>query len=466
MKSSFFNDLKISFIWKVIGLVISFGIQIFIARVIGLGNFGVWNTALSWMQIVLIVSLGGNVKAILRNASVNKKAFGQFIIVIVQTTITYIILFVLFASVLKSSSFEISDELYVALLITFFLGLFKLVSMLETSMLQAVQKNYLSIFTTRIVLPVANAVVIGGLFLILGNKIVILASYPVAELIAVLLFLYFIMKNYSQKKWTWKPKIFFNFHFWINDITKSLLPFINIAIISFLLSEDDIGGYSASYKIGEFLMFFTSIFISFSPVIVRYIQDKRWEDLQIAYLAINKLLLIVVFPFFLFLLVFSSDILSVFGQGFSEYSIVLQILIIGVYIDAVTGPIGEMLNMSKNEAIEKNINVSATVLNIVLLLILSSYYGVIGAAISFSFSRVLANSSKLFFTNRKLKIKTLSPSHIKIFILQLALIIPFGFISSLTFKIGMFLLAMLVLFMIIKGLKWVSLQEIKTIKNI
>jgi len=453
MKSSFFNDLKISFIWKVIGLVISFGIQIFIARVIGLGNFGVWNTALSWMQIVLIVSLGGNVKAILRNASVNKKAFGQFIIVIVQTTITYIILFVLFASVLKSSSFEISDELYVALLITFFLGLFKLVSMLETSMLQAVQKNYLSIFTTRIVLPVANAVVIGGLFLILGNKIVILASYPVAELIAVLLFLYFIMKNYSQKKWTWKPKIFFNFHFWINDITKSLLPFINIAIISFLLSEDDIGGYSASYKIGEFLMFFTSIF-------------KRWEDLQIAYLAINKLLLIVVFPFFLFLLVFSSDILSVFGQGFSEYSIVLQILIIGVYIDAVTGPIGEMLNMSKNEAIEKNINVSATVLNIVLLLILSSYYGVIGAAISFSFSRVLANSSKLFFTNRKLKIKTLSPSHIKIFILQLALIIPFGFISSLTFKIGMFLLAMLVLFMIIKGLKWVSLQEIKTIKNI
>ena len=466
MKNSFFYDLKISFIWKVIGLAISFGIQIFIARVIGLENFGVWNTAVSWMQIVLIVSLGGNIKSILRNASVNKEAFKQFIFVIIQTTITYIILFTSFGFALHSSSFPISTELLTALIIAFFYGLFKMISMLETSMLQAVQKNYLSIFTTRIALPVANAVVIGGLFLIFGNNIGILASYPVAELIAVLLFLYFILKNYSQEKWSWEPRISFNFHFWINDITKSLVPFINIAIISFLLSEDDIGGYSASYKIGEFLMFFTSIFVSFSPVIVRYIQDKRWEDLQTAYLAINKLLLIVVFPFFLFLLVFSNDILSIFGQGFSEYSIVLQILIVGVYIDAVTGPIGEMLNMSKNEAIEKNINVSATVLNIILLLILSSYYGVIGAAMSFSLSRVLANSSKLFFTNRKLKIKTLSPSHIKIFFLQLALIIPFGFIYSPISKIGMFMLVLLLLFVIIRGLKWLSLQELKTIKNI
>jgi O-antigen/teichoic acid export membrane protein len=466
MKNSFFNDLKISFFWKVIGLTISFGIQIFIARVIGLGNFGVWNTALSWMQIILIISLAGNVKLTLRSASVNKEAFNQFIITIVQVAVTYIFLFVVLGGVLKISSFEMSEELFVALIIVFPFGLFKLISMLETSLLQAVQKNYLSIFTSRIVLPVVKAVFIGSLFLVFGNNIQILASYPIAEFIAVIVFLYFIFKNYKNRSWNWVPKIYYNYHFWVNDITKSLLPFINIAIISFLFSEEDIGGYSASYKIGEFLMFFTTIFISFSPVIVRYIKDNRWEDLQAAYLAINKLLLVVVFPFFLFLLVFSGDILTIFGQGFSEYSIVLKILTVGVYMDAVTGPIGEMLNMSKNEAIEKNINVSATILNIILLFVLSSQYGVIGAAISFSLSRFLANSCKLFFANRKLNIKTLSSSHLKIFILQLALIIPFAFLSRITFKIGAFLMAMLVLFMIIKGLKWVTFQEIKTIRNI
>src|SRR5690554_5706555 len=126
MKNSFFNDLKISFFWKVIGLIISFGIQIFIARVIGLESFGVWNTAFSWMQIILIVSLGGNVKTILRSASVNTEAFNQFIITVVQVAVTYIILFLFFGGILQSSSFEINDELYIALFIAFFLGLLKL----------------------------------------------------------------------------------------------------------------------------------------------------------------------------------------------------------------------------------------------------------------------------------------------------------------------------------------------------
>lgn len=466
MKNSFFNDLKISFIWKVIGLVISFGLQIIIARVIGLSNFGVWNTALSWMQIVLIVSLGGNVKTILRNASVNMDIFNQFILIILQVSVTYIALFVVVGTVLHVSSFTITDELYIALFITFFFGLFKAISMLETSMLQAVQKNYLSIFTLRIVSPIVNATSLGSLFLLIGNSVKILASYPIAEGIAVLVFIYFLINNYPIRKWNWKPKIFFNIHYWINDITKTLLPFINIAIISFLLSEEDIGGYSASYKIGEFLMFFTTIFISFSPIIVRYIKDGKKKDLQIAYLAINKLLLVIVFPFFLFFLVFSNEILSVFGQGFSEYSIVLQILIFGVYVDAVTGPIGEMLNMSNNEAIEKNINVAATLINIMLLLILSTHYGVIGAAISFSLSRVLANSSKLFFTNKKLKIRTLTTSHLKIILLQIALIVPFGFLSNMIHKMGLFFITLLVLFVIINGLKWFTLHEFRIIKNI
>ena len=201
-----------------------------------------------------------------------------------------------------------------------------------------------------------------------------------------------------------------------------------------------IGGYTASYKLSEILIIFTSIFISYSPVIVRYLKRNDIIAVQRSYLSISKLLLFIIFPLFIFLYKFGYYFLSFFGNEYLNFANVLSILAVGVYFDAVTGPIGEILNMSGNEKTEMRINLVAVILNVFLIYLLTISFGLIGAALAFAVPRMLANSSKLFFVYKLLKIKTLTMNHIKILLLQILIFLLISlsngtFISILSFTI-------------------------------
>ena len=467
MEGLFFRDLSRSFFIKVFGLAVTFGVQIFISRALGIDNYGVWYKAVSWMQIIVVVSAAGNVKKLLRDASADKaNAFKQYLSILFQVVLTYFVLYLFYYFIMNTSGWIDSHELNTAIIIALFWGAFTIQNKFGTVMLQAVHKNYLTITLTRIVVPVAKASSIGILVLIIGDNIQILAGFPIAELIAFLLFLYLITLNYKPKSWKFKPRFSFNKDFWINDISKTLSPFINIAILSLLLANDQIGGYSASFKISEFLMFFTTIFISYSPVIVRYIKGDNLKALQESYTTISKVLLVVVFPFFLMLFAFSSHLLSLFGQGFPEFAIVLSILIIGVYFDAVTGPIGEILNMSGNEKTEMMINFTSITVNIILLYVLTKYYGILGAALAFALPRAVANLSKLILVRNLIGINTLTIEHLKILGMQLFFVLVISFITQFTLLIGVYSVMILSYFLVIYQLKWLNKAELRSFKRL
>lgn len=80
---------------------------------------------------------------------------------------------------------------------------------------------------------------------------------------------------------------------------------------------------------------------------------------------------------------FSAEwILRIFGAEFVTGVWVLRLLLLGILVNVSTGALGELLVMTGNERITKNLNTLGAIFIVVLCFILIPLYGGIGAAIS------------------------------------------------------------------------------------
>ncbi len=102
------------------------------------------------------------------------------------------------------------------------------------------------------------------------------------------------------------------------------------------------------------------------------------------------------------LLIFSSEILSIFGKEFQEGCVILRILAVGALINALSGPVGWVLCMSGHEALFQRVLLVAAGLNIILNLILIPLYGAVGAALTTTVCTALWNVVSAVIASRKL----------------------------------------------------------------
>lgn len=102
--------------------------------------------------------------------------------------------------------------------------------------------------------------------------------------------------------------------------------------------------------------------------------------------------------------IFSSNLLSLYGAGFSEAKGILAILLFSVCLNSIAGPTGQLLLMTKNERYHLiSLAVSMSV-QIILLALLVPKYGALGGALSLLVSTVLWNLIMMYFIKKKLSI--------------------------------------------------------------
>jgi O-antigen/teichoic acid export membrane protein len=62
-----------------------------------------------------------------------------------------------------------------------------------------------------------------------------------------------------------------------------------------------------------------------------------------------RLLLVSAFPIIIFMLIFPSFLMSLFGDDFKQGALILQVLVLGQAVNVITGSVGYLLLMSGNE---------------------------------------------------------------------------------------------------------------------
>ena len=99
-------------------------------------------------------------------------------------------------------------------------------------------------------------------------------------------------------------------------------------------------------------------------------------------------------------------LLSFFGTEFLIAKNTLLILLIGQIVNAMSGSVGFILQMTGREKVYQNILLLTLVINITLNIILIPKFGIEGAAIASAFSLLLWNLCSVFYIYRKYNVLT------------------------------------------------------------
>jgi O-antigen/teichoic acid export membrane protein len=102
-------------------------------------------------------------------------------------------------------------------------------------------------------------------------------------------------------------------------------------------------------------------------------------------------------PAFVVLILFPTELLHLFGEGFAAGAAVTALLALGQLFDVATGPCGHMLLMSGRPALTMTSNLAGLAVNVVLNLWLIPRYGIVGAGVAWACSLALINLMRVTF---------------------------------------------------------------------
>jgi len=392
------------FIFKVLGAVSLFLIHILISRYYGAETLGIFSLILSLLTIGAILSRVGldvYVVRVLPSLENNLKEISLFlkrvfqIVLIVSFGVS--ILYLLMSDIIDKNifkSFDARGYIYLlALILPFYTSFTVLVEVLRG--LQEIKiysffRNFLQ-----------NILIV--LFLILTietstfyNPIYIL--YMVIFLMSFIL-LFFMFKylkkfniNFFESGKYSKPILKYSYPMFLTSSMMFIMGYIDTFMISYYIDEYQVGIYSACVRVSIAITFILASINGFiAPKISKAYAKGNREEIKRVYFDSIKLIAIATTPIFTILYLFPEFFLGLFGEEFKSATLTLIVVNGAFFINALSGPVGIILNMTDNQNYVMRVIILVSLLNIVLNLFFINILGITGAAISTLISFLLWN---------------------------------------------------------------------------
>ncbi|MCL9769476.1 MATE family efflux transporter [Flavobacterium sp. HXWNR69] len=189
----------------------------------------------------------------------------------------------------------------------------------------------------------------------------------------------------------------------IGSIFLLLLNWTDVLMLGRLETEENIGIYNIAFKLGYLTLFFVT---AMGSVIIGDVSEKyNKKDFSGLKKTINRatqLTIILTLPVALLLIFGSSFFLGFFGEEFKEGRLALIFITLGAFLNAITGNVDQILNMTGNEKLVRNVMFIGFVINVVLNLLLIPSFGYLGAAFSSLLVNVIVNTIFVFVIKKKL----------------------------------------------------------------
>ncbi len=172
-----------------------------------------------------------------------------------------------------------------------------------------------------------------------------------------------------------------------------MLQNIDKIIISAYLDLSSVGIYKVAQNYVRLISVFVTPFIAFWPVISKLYNENKTDQIEVEMKKIVRIVTYLVIPMFFIFFILSDDLLRIFGEAYvtKEAKLALIILAFSFLIDAISGPIGSILTMTKYARYALYNNIISLLINVVLNLLLIERYGIVGVAIATGIS-IIANN--------------------------------------------------------------------------
>jgi O-antigen/teichoic acid export membrane protein len=197
--------------------------------------------------------------------------------------------------------------------------------------------------------------------------------------------------------------LFYSRPFYLMSIVYIAMNNIDILMLGWLSNEQEIGGYSVAYRLAFLIFTLQAVTDSFtSPRLAHHSALKNNKGLVSVASRGATYVLVLASPICIFLFIMGDKLLSLWGEEFYPFTVVLYALAIAQFVNVVSGPCGRLLLYTDHGFIRNVIAISVLILNAVL-----NYFGIIafgaaGAAYATAVSIIVLNSSYWLIAGMKL----------------------------------------------------------------
>ena len=454
----------IAFVGNVIDKGLRFPLEILLARVLGAGGYGSYSLGYGLTMIGSKISMMGLSSGIVRFAALYKGVgdikrvkgtlSSAFIISILSSIAVGGLMF-LFARPL-SELFNI-PELVTVLRIFALAFPFYVITIMAGNAARAFQAISYEVVVTNICRPLANVAIVSIVFLLGFRLFGAVYGFLISSAISALFGLYLLKRIFPDIVSELKP----SYEFW--KLLRFSLPVLFIGFSFVLLNQTDrimlgyfkaskdLGIYSAAAIISQQAGLITYSFSCiFCPIISDLYNRNEFKQLEKLYKTVTRWIVSLNLVLLILLIVFSKQIMGIFGSEFISGWLVLVILSSVHLVGYSTGGAlaGYALQMSGKQDFEFINAIVMLVLNVALNFWLIPIYGILGAAIATGASYTLINIARIVEVYKLLRMHPYDTNYHKLFIAGFAVIILSVFLFMFDLSQVSWIFSMIVLIIV------------------
>lgn len=421
IKKIFFKDVTFVFITKILAQFLATISAVIIGRNIGASIYGEYSYTIAILSILSVFTIFG---------------FDNSMLFLINKY--------------KLRSKKELDQLLTAGLIISVVISALCVALLNTDIIKLIAKPQyimmLKIISPILILMTLNKLLFTYMRILSGVRSSVLINdigYPVLKLLIIIFGIYFwdprktlIVSFYLSTIFTSIVYVYygksasFNFAIPQKDVLKELTQYslpllltsalviilarLDIIFVGKMIDERSVGIYNMVFQVAVLLSFVNnSVTVVYVPVISQLFVEKKLDELRKKFKNISYLVYFITLYLFGFTVIFSKEILSIFGDEFVAGSMVLIILSIGQLINNFSCLAGYMNSMTGHPEYALYDSIIALVMNSVLNYTLIPIYGINGAAFATAVTILFRSVFHQFMVWRNLSVTCVTSKYVK-----------------------------------------------------
>lgn len=407
---------SLALIFRVLGAVLAFVLNLVLARVLGAAGSGVYFLAFMFISIGSVVGRIGLDNVMLKQiarSSVDEKwdwvasVYGRgMLISLIISSLIFLALF--YSAEFISIQLLHTPDLVSPLRIMSFAIIPLSLVLLHAESLTGLKKVAHSQFIQGVIIP---AVGLPTLLLLApirgleGAAMSYLLSACFALLISVFIWKKLVYAVDDISNIGYRELLAPCFPLFLVSLLTLAMVWMPTFALGVLASPEDVGIYNMASRAATLISFILIAVNAISAPKFAALYHKK-DHINLGATARNsaKLITLVASPMLVMFIIFPDKIMGVFGNEFVKASNALMILACGQFINVLTGSVGMLLIMTGHEKLLRNNMIISTIICAILCFSLIPSYGWLGAALASSLSLITMNFISVFFVYSRLEI--------------------------------------------------------------
>ncbi|WP_371375369.1 oligosaccharide flippase family protein [Thalassotalea aquiviva] len=196
---------------------------------------------------------------------------------------------------------------------------------------------------------------------------------------------------------------------WVMMLVSALVEWSGQIVTGIYVSSEQVAFFSVAQRVAMLTSFvLIAVNLVAAPRFAAISKKGDHSELRSLSLLCSRLMIFLATPVLLFMLFFPEFILGFFGEDYKQASNILRILVLGQFVNVITGSVGYLLNMSGHEREMRNVVLFSGPLALILAFVLTPLYGTLGAAIATAVALACQNLIAVYIVKKRLGFNTLN----------------------------------------------------------